>query len=311
MATEHNSSFDSSGTQFAWDNTSLTLWQECPRKYLYRMVEGWRPKKKNIHLLFGGIYASALENFHKWIALGRDREDAMIDTVRLALDMSWDRDEGRPMEFDDPKKTRDALLRTIIWYLEQFADDPLKTFITAEGKPAVEYSFALPVDGDIILTGHIDRLVTYGKDILVTDNKTTGSVLNQWYFNQYTLDGQMTQYTFAGKVVYNIPVKGVVIDAAQVGSGFSSFDRGFTFRSDEQLDEWYHDSMLAIAHAREATLKREFPMNRTSCTKFASERGGRKGCEFYDICSQPERVRHAFLKTEFTQDYTWDPLKAR
>ena len=48
---------------------------------------------------------------------------------------------GAPMEFEDTIKTRFTLLRSVVWYLEQFENDPCETVILADGRPAVELSF--------------------------------------------------------------------------------------------------------------------------------------------------------------------------
>jgi hypothetical protein len=51
--------------QFAWDSTSLGYLKECPRKYFYTIVEGWRGKGQSVHLEFGGLYHKALEEYDK------------------------------------------------------------------------------------------------------------------------------------------------------------------------------------------------------------------------------------------------------
>jgi ATP-dependent exoDNAse (exonuclease V) beta subunit len=76
--------------------------------------------------------------------------------------------------------------------------------------------------------GHLDRLVRYGGDYYVQDQKTTGSSIGPWYFKRYNPDNQMSLYTAAGAVVFNTPVKGVMVDAAQVAMGFTRFERGFS-----------------------------------------------------------------------------------
>ena len=58
-------SFDESGIQFGWDSTSIKIAQECLYKYKLKMIDGWTPFRKSVHLSFGGWYASALESFHK------------------------------------------------------------------------------------------------------------------------------------------------------------------------------------------------------------------------------------------------------
>lgn len=300
-------SFDPAGLQFAWDQTSIKLALECPRKYKYKILDRWTPYSPSAHLIFGMHYATALEHYHKFRAAGEDHLPAVRAVVRETLEATWVRGAdgtGFPWDSLDHIKTRENLIRTIVWYLEEFEHDVFKTVILSDGTPAVEYSFALPVDDDIILTGHIDRLVTYHDDYIVTDNKTTGSTISPRYFRGYDLDIQMDQYTFGGKMIYNLPVKGVAIDAAQIAVGFSRFERGFTFRSDDQLNEWYDETMHIIDVTRSRTEENRFPRNRTACGNYG-------GCEFASVCSAPKEIRQQQLKAEFYQGPGWDPLASR
>ncbi len=310
-----NQSFDSTGAQFVWDSTSLKLAATCWRKYEYKMIEGWSPRGTSPHLLFGGWYASALEHYYKHRALGMDHEAALLEVVTEAMQNTWvyDLDEegnaipesGKPWDGMHNLKTRENLIRTIVWYLEEFGDnDNLTTYILADGKPAVELTFALPVDNDIIFSGHLDRLVHYSDDLYVSDQKTTGTTISQKFFNDFDLDTQMTMYPFAGKMIYKTPVKGVIIDGAQIAVGFSRFARGFTFRSDGQLNEWYDEMMELTQQARLRAQRKEFPRNLTACTQY-----GR--CEFFDVCSRPPEHREAFLRGDFIKGKGWDPSARR
>lgn len=309
-----NNSFTTGGIQFAWDSTSIKLAEECLRKYYYKMIAGWQPETLSVHLRFGQHYATALEHFHKRRALGEDHETALLGVVEEALVDTWDHerdaednriaDTGAAWVSDHNSKTRENLIRTIVWYLDQFAEDVTSTIILSDGRPAVEYSFRLPIDNGIIFSGHIDRFVEYAHSPYVQDQKTTGTTITPRYFEGFSPDTQMSMYTFAGKIIYNIPVKGVMIDAAQIAVGFSRFERGFAFRTEDQLDEWYDNSMYHIENAQRATKENYFPMNRSSCGNYG-------GCEFRDICSRSPSVREQFLKAKFIQGPTWDPMKSR
>lgn len=303
-----NKSFDASGAQFAWDATSISLAQTCLRKYYYKMIEGWQPRGLSVHLRFGQHYATALEHFYKHRALGADKNEALLLVLREVLEDTWDRSEadpdGTPWQSNHPAKTRENLVRTIIWYIDQFDDESIKVLTLANGQPAVEYSFSLPVDNNIVFSGHIDRLVTYGDDIMVMDQKTSGSSITPYFFSQFKPNTQMSLYTFAGKMIYNLPVKGVIIDGAQIAVGFSAFGRGFTFRTPGELNEWYDDAHYWIDLARTATLNENFPMNPASCGNYG-------GCEFRNVCSKSPEIRNQFLKGDFEQLPTWDPLTKR
>lgn len=329
------SPFDSSGAQYAWDSTSIKLAETCLRKYQYKMLLGWQPERKSAHLIFGGIYAAALEDYHKAIAQGIDREQAIRDVVHTALCDTWEHDTcpdcngpdtiaasgspedcltcggqgflegtGHPWDSGHNLKTRGNLIRSIVWYFEQFRDDPCSTVILSDGAAAVEHSFKLPVDNGIVLCGHIDRLVEYSGSLYVQDQKTSGSTIISRFFEGFNPDTQMSLYTWAGKAIFSIPVKGVMIDGAQIAVGFTRFERGFTFRSDDQLDEWYEGAMHTIELARKAAVEQYFPMNASSCGNYG-------GCEFRHICSRSPSVREQFLKGDFIQGPRWNPLEAR
>lgn len=306
--------FHSDGLQFAWDSTSIKIAEECLYKYKLKMIDGWTPLRRSVHLDFGGWYASALESYHKYVADGMSPEEATIEVVHEALIESWEYEvdetgdpipgTGQPWASDHNTKTRENLIRTIVWYLDEFSEDPCKTVILSSGQAAVEHSFRIDVDNDIVLCGHLDRLVDYGDKLYITDNKTTGSTISPRYFEQWNPDTQMSLYTWAGQAIFNLPVKGVIIDAAQIAVGFSRFERGFTFRDDAQLDEFYDNAMFHIEAARKATIEQHFPMNTSSCNNFG-------GCQFRNICSKSPHVRENFLKGDFVRGERWDPLKAR
>lgn len=296
------SCFNADGVQFAFDSTSLGWAETCPRLYQYNMIEGWSRLHGNVHLEFGGLYATALEYFHKSLASGADRESALREIVREALIATWA--DGKPTEWDHPSKTRANLIRTIIWYVDHFNPDPLATVILSDGRPAVEYSFTLELAQDTLYCGHIDRLVSYNGDVYVQDQKTTGTTVSARYFEKFAPDVQMSGYAYASSIIYNSPVKGVVIDAAQIAVGFSRFERGFTFRTSSQLEEWRTDTLRHIAAIQQYTREGYFPMNRTSCDKFG-------GCAFRDVCARAPEVRENFLRADFAQTRKWNPLEKR
>jgi hypothetical protein len=314
-----NTSFTDKGDQYAWDATSLTSAQRCMRYYYYNIVEGYQPRGKSVHLLFGGWYASALEHYHIDRTAGLSHKEAMHKMVRETLIETWQhaRDEdgkrvegtGLPWKATDrygqpeSAKSREGLIRSLIWYVETFEHDDLETYITSDGKPAVEHTFKLPVDGDIIFAGHLDRLTVKNGDPFVTDNKTTSAALGPYYFDQFKTDGQMSMYTYAGSVIFSMPVKGVIIDAAQVGVTFTRFSRNPTLRTKGQLNEWYDNTMYTIETARHLAREKYFPMNLASCGNYG-------GCPFRSVCGRDPAVRPNILKGDF-QKRIWDPLVER
>lgn len=299
-------SFNEAGFQYAWDSTSLSTFVTCPRKYYLSMLQGWTSEQKSVHLVFGGHYASALEHFHKHRAAGISHDEALVLVVREALENTWDRENNKPQDWFHASKTRDTLIRSIVWYLETFKDDPMQTVILSDGRAAVEYSFSIDLNDEYVYCGHIDRLVRYGDndDIYVQDQKTTGSQITPRFFEGYSPDYQMTGYTWAGQIIFAMPVKGVIIDAAYVAVGFTAFGRQPVTRSEKQLEEFRAEVLHYIGLAKQCHETGYYPMNRTACGNYG-------GCEFKRICSAVPGIRDNLLQGNFKKRDRWDPIKRR
>lgn len=297
--------------QYAFDSTSLGYLKTCPRLYQYTMLEGWQARGESVHLRFGIEYHHALQDYDLSRAAGISHNDAVHDTIRELMVRTADFDS------DHKTKTRESLIRTTVWYLDKFKDDPAQTFILPSGKPAVEQSFRFELEWGpqseqgahqkYLLSGHLDRVVTYNDDLFVMDRKTTSYAPTEWYFSKYEPDNQMSLYALASKVVLDAPVRGVIIDAAQIKEDETIFGRGFTYRTPDQLTEWVADLHYWFALAEQYAVAGHWPMNDTACDKFG-------GCRFRQICSKSPSVRERFLEASFIQlkEFDrWNPLKPR
>ena len=304
--------------QYAWDSTSLNMLQTCPKLYEYVMIQGYRRKGESVHLFFGGQFAKALEHYHLARAEGATHNYALELVVGEVLEATWIDD--KPWDSGHSKKTRETLLRSIVWYLDHYKDDPTKTVILDSGKAAVELSFSFDSGIAIewpntkmlgedaahtyVLSGHLDRVVDFGGELFVQDQKTTGTTLGPYFFSEFNPHTQMSLYTLASRVVFNTLVRGVMIDAAQIAVGFTAFARSITMRSEDQLEEWLGNVGDWLRLAERFASTGRYPRNESSCHKFG-------GCAFRDVCSKSPVVRQQFLDTDFDTSNPWNPLKAR
>ena len=296
--------------QVAWDSTSLGALKRCPRYYEYNIIEGYVGHQESVHLRFGSEYNNALVTYHKRRAEGKDKEEALLLAVRYALEHTWDDALGRPWSSDMPEKNRETLVRSVIWYLDQFADDSLETLILADGTAAVEMPFRLHLDlnsgltgEDYLLCGYLDRMVTFMGQIWITDWKTSKYALNEQYFHQYSPNNQMSQYTLAGSIIASSPIAGVIIDAAQLGVTFSRFQRGQVSRTKAQLEEWLDDSIFHIRQNESFVKANHWPMNDTACHNYG-------GCPYRTVCAASPEIRPKLLEGLFYKR-SWDPLVVR
>jgi len=309
--------------QYAWDSTSLGYLKTCPRLYQYQMIDGWSSPGESVHLRFGIEYHQALQEYDLARAEGTKHEDALRQVVKDLLcrtaDFAPDTDTKA-----GKYKNRRTLLQLVIDYLDFFKTDPAATYIMKDGKPAVELSFRFeldwgPLEGKAktdtrdtyvpyLLCGHLDRVVDFADNLYVMDRKTTYASLSSYYFDQWAPHNQMTLYTLASQIILGSPIKGVIIDAAQILlTEPSRFIRGFTYRTGDQLEEWMKDLKTLLAQAEAYATADYWPMNDTACDKFG-------GCRFREVCSKSPQVRERFLESDFTkqeEDERWNPLKPR
>jgi len=304
--------------QFAWDSTCLGLLKTCPRLYQLTIIEGWSSKSESVHLIFGGEYHSALEEYSRLRASGVKHETAIHETITSLLRRTHN------WNFDTSTKTgkyknRDTLISLVVDYLDHYIDDPCETYIKSDGVPAVELSFRFeldwgptgnhtPIGQPYILSGHLDRVVNFNDHLFVMDHKTTTTTPGDYYFNQYEPNNQMTLYTLAGQIILHTPIRGVIIRAAQILlEKPHRFVQGFTYRTPDQIDEWLLDLQIHLNNAEAYAEAGYWPMNDTACDKFG-------GCRFREVCSKSPDVRENFLKADFVKlppEERWNPLRSR
>lgn len=302
---EKNTSFKN-GVQFAWDNTSIALFKTCPRKYFYTIIQGYVPKIMAPPLAFGIHLHTLFQTWHILVDSGVDRHTALIRITRLAGLL------GETLPLGDSARTKETLVRAIVWYLDQFWEDKAISIKLPSGKPAVEYHFKLPFMSyerdTVYLCGHIDRMVTWQQEAYVCDYKTTKYPLDGHFFEKFKPSTQMPLYVTACHLIADTlqdlpPAHGVIIDGVQLGVNFCRYARNVISYTLEEINEYIESLKYWIAQARFACKSSTFPANEESCDKYG-------GCHFREICSKPPARREAFLSGKFVRR-VWDPLKPR
>jgi hypothetical protein len=293
------------GILTAYDSTSLRAAGECLRKYHYQIIEGWQPKKKAPSLHFGIQFHRVMEDYDRYKAAGADTEEALKRATSNAL-AGWG-----DFTSDDNRRNKFTLIRTFIWHVDHYGEnDGLVTYILANGKPAVEVGFRIPIPltapngQEYIICGHLDKLAHFGEELRVVDYKTTVYTLSSDFFEKYRYPSiQMTLYAWAGKIILSEPVAGVMISGAQTLVNSSRFQRGFADYDEHQFDEFLETITYIIRAIEDASEVNYWPMNPTSCNKYG-------GCQFRKVCNASPSVRYRILSTEFIRE-PWNPLKSR
>lgn len=308
-----NSSFSTKlpTLQLAIDSTSLGEFKTCPRRYYYAIIEGWTPRLESVHLTWGLHIHSAIEHYYKLKYSGVEHEEALLQVVHQSLKDTWDATLNRPWTSDHPTKNRLTLIRSIVWYLDRFREDPIETMKWDSGKPMVEVSFRFdscyssPSTGEqFILCGHLDRIGLFHDQPWIVDFKSTEQTINQSWFNKFTPHNQFSIYTLAGHVIAKQPVYGVIVDGCQTTVNFSRFERQIVPRSQFQQDEWYRDLFYWVQEMDSCAAENDWPQNDKSCDLYG-------GCPFRIVCSATSNeARQSLLEGKFKRR-VWDPLQVR
>jgi hypothetical protein len=291
---------------FIIDNTSLAIFKECPRKYYYGILQGYRPLSAAPPLTFGKVYHDALETYDRSKAKGKSHDESIADAIRVAYSSS----DGDATFTLDSRRSRNSLIRAIVWYAEQYQNDIMETIILPNGKPAVELSFRVELpfafsssDDPVFYCGHIDRVVKYNERLYACEHKHTVSAFYDSYWDRYTFGSQISGYVMALKVDFQLEVAGALIDATQVGATFARFGRRIAHRVELHQQEWITDLSYWMSQLDLCIRSDRFPHNTESCSKYG-------GCQFKEVCFASPLVRDSILSSHFKVE-KWNPLKPR
>lgn len=287
------------------DNTAITCFAECNRRYYYSMVRHYR-RGESAALHYGKVWHAMLEAHYK---TGGSFQEVISAGLR-----EWGNGHG----VDNDHRTFERALNAYHRYVEVVVPNerPDDT-VGWPDTPLVEMSVNTMWDEvPLPYAGKIDRVIKVGGSYYVEDHKTT-SVLGATYFRGYDLSSQMLGYAWLVQQFIGKPIAGARINAYGILKSEDRFERQTVPFSQVRLKEWATKTvprwMAAIIRVtdewREHLLKTGeddpsfWVMNHASCS-------GKYGmCEYASVCSLPEHVRERFLVQNFTYN-PWNPLEA-
>ena len=126
------------------DSTIRGSFTTCPRKAELEYFRHFKPRNPNVHLHAGGAFASGLEAARRaFYSTGMSTEDAIAEGAKETMRFYGD--------FEEPSGSPKSMANTVGAIGEYFnhygfTTDSLQPFVLPNGEPAVELSFALPID---------------------------------------------------------------------------------------------------------------------------------------------------------------------
>ena len=283
------------GRQLIWDASSLDDAFKCLHYYQVRDLARWQPQKKATSASFGTLLHSCLETYDR--ALLASTRESHGDRVAEATEQALQEALVRGLELKesiDSARTKETLVRAVVWYAEQFKNDPYETATLPDGTAAVETRFELPfLDTGLRISGRIDRLVHYRGDLYVVDRKSTKKSLNISYLNEFTGAVQTYTYYWAAMQMGMKP-RGLLYEHCQTMVSGCRWHRQTVELFPANITEYEADMTDLIRRVEIAHETGVWPRNRASCNNYG-------GCALREICNALPSQRHRYFTDLFAQ----------
>lgn len=284
------------------DSTMLSDYLACPRKFFWSYVRRIQSAKPSIHLHFGAALAAGVDAMRQsFYGLGKTTAGALADGFRMIC-VKWGTEDLDAF----PPKTFFACVELLHYYtlIHPLDTDPIQPFMRADGMPATEFTFAIPLEiinpetlDPIIYAGRFDLLGHYNNSLFVVDEKTT-SQLGPTFLSQWGLRGQFLGYCWAAQQ-YGYPVAGAVVRGLKVAATGFDHAEPIVYAPGWLLAEWQahlHHQLSRLILDWEAGYWDKNLDN--ACTHYG-------GCQYRMLCetNNPE----PWIETHY-EPRTWNPL---
>lgn len=314
-----------------YDNTRLSCYKECPRKYYLRHVRHWRKKGHAPALAFGLSWHDAMDVV--WEIMAKKPDTPILDVLTPAMtafEARWV-EEGFPswnqMTLEKEKDLKARTPGNAAEILGAYIHERRNFFREIE-LIAFERPFVVPIFADDISTlyvGRRDKDFKFRGRTYVGEHKTTSDYsvaygITPRYIESWSPNSQVDGYLHSGHMEYGDGMAAVWVDAALVHKKVRKFKFIPIERMFDQLDGWLADTqnwIRRIEFERDLlSAKRNtahplgghqshldcFPKNTEQCN-------GKYGpCGFRDICraiANPEKVEKC---PEGYIEEKWEPF---
>lgn len=274
----------------SFDNTMLSYFKTCPRKFYFRMVLNLELPADNFDTdykaQFGVAWHLAMD---EWFTNGS------VEKMESAFITHW-----LPFDGQDPKGQRTLLtgLELMRMYRARYpqSEEPFKV-------RHCEIGFSAPL-GKYMYNGRMDKVLEWlyagYEGLVVMDHKTSTA---KGFLNPKP-NSALTGYIWGVMATVNEPVVGAYLDEVYCYKQLvpsKCFIRELTVRSEREMEEWELDTLTWMDAVNTCNDNKVWPINSDNCRKFGRD------CEYILLCnagSQDER--DALIGTMYKEN-EWKP----
>lgn len=287
------------------DSTAVTKYMECPRKYFYSMVLGYKKTSQEPYFAFGNAYHKFREVLEiHWMADPQlsNSQDYIMAALERAMKYAKKHlvpgDKGTKWEFMNVDRVMKSCLKGAEHWLREKKEGRIEVI-------AIEQPFQIVLPDGEIIAGRLDQKIIRGGKPRGRDFKTS-SQAPIYYSKGLSPNDQFSRYTFAeNKLVgwdendpnHRPPVEGqdieVLFNTKTTGPAIETYPVN---KSRHELMTWLKEQefwhrMLSMSREED-----RYPMNTKSCNF----------CEFHKVCAMSsETMQQSYLKNNFKHE-PWD-----
>ena len=306
-----------------YDNTRVSTFKTCPRKFFFRHVKHWVADGNKAALAFGAAWHSAQEVIWPAMIKGLPKNE-IAKLAFIAFVQEWT-DQGFPhpdeIGYELEKELAPRTPGTAFEMILDYIDNRIPKVKDLE-LISVERPFIVPLDPDddsVFYVGKIDKVVRQRGKVRAVEHKTTTLYKKDGGFRSTFIDGfspnsQVDGYLYALHMLWPGQVQGVWIDGALVHRNETAFMFIPVEKQEDQLHSWLWETRYWIdqIQAHKAALEEcspedpfmaAFPRQTGSCQDYNTN------CEYRDICRFKANPLSITEVPGGFHEEVWDPLK--
>lgn len=289
------------------DNTMVSAWRDCAKKFWWRHVRLQARSETSIHLISGGAYARGLEVTRKaYFNEGFPLHEALAHGA-AALYYAYGHVDPIPKYAG---KSAHNLVGALSYYFETW---PIEAGIVPwkdeAGKRAIEWNFAVTIP-DVVhpqtgkpiqYCGRFDMVGLHTNGMIMGEDDKTTSQLGQSWYDRWRLSNQILGYCWGAREhginLAGFNIRGVSLLKIQYGNA-----EAIIMVNPWQIDRFVVnlvDTVKGMIHDWKRNVWR-FDFGH-ACSAFG-------GCDYLPLCESPEP--ETWLPINFVTSH-WNPLASR
>lgn len=293
----------------AIDNTMVSAYRACPKKFWWRHSQSLQRTETSIHLTSGGAFAKGLEVVRKRYFDHGDSFDVALAKGAAALYAAYGHVEPHPKY---TAKSAHNLVGALAFYFEQWPiNRGLIPYRPSEGaRHTIEWNFSVPIGlthpdtgKPLLYCGRFDMVARHEgfQDALFGEDDKTTTQLGETWFTRWRLSNQLIGYAW-GSREHGLKLAGFNV------RGISLLKNSYGSAEDlKMINEWQIDRWLANLRLTVARMIKDYQENtwEMDMGKTCSEFGG---CDYLPLCESPNPSD--WIEINFVKN-VWNPLASR